>query len=156
MIRAAVRERLAGSSRLSGGLFGKTPLDFSQLNLSDEQRQRIQQIRGQNSGRAREMQQSLKDQRNQLRELMFDPAASEEMIKQKRKEVRQLQDRLEEMQLGDFLSIRKVLTAQQRQRFAALKPSDERGGGNDTNRDSLSPVRRFRPSGDATAAPERN
>lgn len=125
-LRAIGSGGFGGAPKLSGGLFGKTALDFSPLGLSDEQKQRIQQIRGQNGARARELQKTLKAQRDNMRDMMFEPAANDDAIRQKRKQVRQMQNQLEEIQIGDFLSIRKVLTAEQRQRFADLKPSDEK------------------------------
>jgi Spy/CpxP family protein refolding chaperone len=127
-VREYMRERYSG--RISGGgIFGKRPLDFSTLNLSDEQKQRIQQIRGQNSTRARDMQKNVKAQRDIMKDMMFDPNANDDQIRAKRKEVRQMQDKLEEMQFNDFLAIRKVFTPEQKKLFADLKPQDRKVAG---------------------------
>jgi len=114
--------RGGGPQGPGGGLFGRTPLDFSSLNLTDEQKQRIQQIRGGNGARAREFQQTLKERRSAMRDLMFDPIASDEQIRTKMREVRQMQEKMDDVQINDFLSIRKVLTPEQRQKLADLKP----------------------------------
>jgi len=124
------RPGFGGRSHEGGGLFGRQPLDFSSLNLSDEQKQKIQQIRAKNGTAARSLQKSLRGNRDQLRDLMFDPNTSDEQLRAKRKELRQAQDRLEEMQLNDFLSIRKVFTPEQRQRFANLKSERRLADGN--------------------------
>ncbi len=127
-MREYMRERFSG--RMSGGgIFGRRPLDFSSLNLSDEQKQRIQQIRGQNSGHARDLQKNLKAQLDIMKDLMFDPTATDDQIRAKRKEVRQMQDKLEEIQVNDFLAIRKVFTPEQKKLFADLKPQDRKVAG---------------------------
>lgn len=114
--------RRGGAEGSGGGLFGRKPLDFSSLNLTDEQRQRIQQIRSGNGGRAREFSQSLKERRNEMRDLMFDPVSSDDQIRTKMREVRQMQEKMDDVQINDFLAIRKVLTPEQRQKLADLKP----------------------------------
>jgi Spy/CpxP family protein refolding chaperone len=128
-----------------GGIFGRKPLDFSALNLTEEQRQRIQQIRTTNGARARELQKTLKDRRNQMRDLLFDPGASDEQVRAKRREVRQLQEKLEDMQIADFLTIRKVLSAEQRQRLSEIKSDelkDERAIGRRPDGSGAAPVLR--------------
>jgi Spy/CpxP family protein refolding chaperone len=125
-----------------GGIF-KKPLDFSALNLSDAQKQQIREIRSANGGRAKQMQNNLKDQRDQMRDMMFDPNASDDQVRAKRRDVRQLQERIEEMQINDFLAIRKVLTPEQRQRLSDLNPSTARVAGNNPEQaDAVAPAQR--------------
>jgi Spy/CpxP family protein refolding chaperone len=114
--------RQAGAQGPGGGLFGRKPLDFSSLNLTDDQKQRIQQIRSGNGAHAREFSQSLKERRSEMRDLMFDPVASDDQIRSKMRDVRQLQEKMDDVQINDFLAIRKVLTPEQRQKLADLKP----------------------------------
>jgi len=123
---AAGRFRRGGEGPGGGGFFGRKPLDFSTLNLSDEQKQRIQQIHAANGPHAREFQQALKDRRSQMRDLMFDASSSDEQIHTKLRDVLQMQNKAEEAQVNDFLSIRKVLTPEQRQRLVDLKPGSRK------------------------------
>jgi Spy/CpxP family protein refolding chaperone len=128
--RPLAPQAAGGKFQTSGGLFGsKKPLDFSILQLSDEQKNRIRSIRRQNAAPVKELQKTLRDQRMTMRDLMFDPNASDEQIRSKRKEIRQMQDRMEEAQINDFLSIRHVLSPEQRQRLPDLKPGQEAQGG---------------------------
>jgi Spy/CpxP family protein refolding chaperone len=95
--------------------------------LSDEQKQKIRELRGRNSGRAKELRESLRAKRNEMRDLMFDPAATEAQIRSARRELRRMQDQMEEMQIDDFLSMRSVLTPEQRKRLPEIMPRP--GGG---------------------------
>ena len=124
------RPSVAGNSRRGrleggGGFFGHKPLDLAALNLTEGQKQRIQELRGQNGSKVREMRKTLQQKRSELRDLMFSAGASDEQIRAKRLEIRQMQDKFEELQLSDFLAIRSVLTAEQKQRLATLKPGVE-------------------------------
>jgi Spy/CpxP family protein refolding chaperone len=116
------RFRKAGTQGPGGGIFGRKPLDFSSLNLTEDQKQRIQQIRSSNGVHARGFSQSLKERRSEMRDLMFDPVASDDQIRSKMREVRQMQEKMDDVQINDFLAIRKVLTPEQRQKLADLKP----------------------------------
>lgn len=119
-MRGDIRDRSEGKS-----FFSRKPIDFSMLNLSDDQKQRIQQLHAQNGPRAKDMAKSLRARREELRDLLFS-AAPDEKIRAKRKEVKMLQDKVEDMQINDFLSIRKVLTPEQRLRLSEVKPTGGR------------------------------
>lgn len=124
----------------------KGALDLSSLNLSDQQKQQIRKIHGQNGQVSRDLRKNLQSARLDLRDLMFAPNATDGQILAKRKEVRQMQDRMEEMQISDFLSIRHVLTPDQRQRLADLKPTgrvaESRGPADGGPADPTPPPRR--------------
>ena len=77
------------------------------------------------------MRKTLQQKRSELRDLMFSAGASDEQIRAKRLEIRQMQDKFEELQLSDFLAIRSVLTAEQKQRLATLKPGVRKPGGSE-------------------------
>lgn len=109
-------EGRAMKNRLSG------PLDLSELNLTEEQKSKILAHRQKTKGKAKEVLQTLKEKRIELKEMMFDPEISATQIRAKRSEMRKLQDEAESIKLDDFLAIRTVLTAEQLKR---LKP--ERG-----------------------------
>ncbi len=109
----------------AGGRVGGMAINLGALGLSEEQKQRIRELRGQNSGKARALRLSLREKRAEMRQLMFDPNASEEQIRAKRRELRRMQDRMEEMQIEDFLSLRSVLTPEQRQRLPEIMPGNQ-------------------------------
>jgi hypothetical protein len=98
------------------------PLDLTPLGLSEEQKDRIRQIRSQSAVKARELRRVLKLKRAEMKDLMFDPDASDGQIKARRQELRRLQDQLEDVILSDFLALRGVLTPEQRNRLPEVKP----------------------------------
>lgn len=106
----------------AGGRFSGAPINLQKLGLSEEQKQKIRQLRSKNSDKARELRESLKGARLQMRQLMFDPDATEAQIRAKRKQLRQMQDQMEDMQIEDFLSMRSVLSPEQRKRLPEIMP----------------------------------
>lgn len=112
--------------RMGGGMasaMGRNTLDLSQLNLSDEQKSRITALRSKNKGVGKEILQSIKSKRAEMREMISDPNFSTAQIKAKRHELRNLLDDLEANKLDDLLAIRAILTPDQVKR---LRPG---GGG---------------------------
>ena len=105
----------------AGGVFGKGPLDLTALNLTDEQKQKIAQMHSDNGAKMRDLMRKRRDLTNQMRDLMFDPEVNETQIRAKRDEVRQVQEKLEDLRLNDFLSIRSLLSAEQRQKLKDVK-----------------------------------
>lgn len=104
-------------SRLRSGF-----LDLSQLNLSDEQKQKVKDMRSQNASQAHQVRQDIKTKRMELRDLMFDPTSNEAQIRMAGKQLNELQGKLEDITVNDFLNIRSVLTAEQKQKLSELKP----------------------------------
>lgn len=100
----------------SGGM-NRSPLDLSQLNLTDEQKARITEQRSKAKGQAKELQAAIKVKRLEMRDMMFDPSFSPEQIRAKRAELRKVQEQAEMLMLNDFLSMRSVLTADQLRRL---------------------------------------
>lgn len=113
-------------------MFGRKALDLTSLNLSPDQKQKIKEMRGQLAPKTRELRKQLNAKRLELRDMMFEASAGDDQVRAKRKEVRQLQDKVEDMQLNDFLGIRSVLTADQRQKLTDLKPGNKFAAGNGT------------------------
>lgn len=103
-------------------LFGRKALDLTSLSLTPDQKQKIQDMRSQVAPKTRELRKQLVAKRAELRDMMFEANAGDDQVRAKRKEVRQLQDKIEDMQLNDFLGIRSVLTPDQRQKLTDLKP----------------------------------
>ena len=63
-----------------------------------------------------------------MRDLMFDPTATDGQIRAKRQELRRMQDELEDVVIGDFLSLRSILTPEQRKKLPEIKPGAHEGG----------------------------
>lgn len=114
--------RPVGAGGFGGRSFLGGPLNFQKLGLSDEQKNTIRDLRSKNAGKARELRTALRDGRTEMRQLLFSPDATEAQIKAKRRALRQMQDQMEEMQIDDFLSMRSVLTAEQRKRLPEIMP----------------------------------
>ncbi|MFX5634061.1 periplasmic heavy metal sensor, partial [Acinetobacter baumannii] len=89
-----------------GSFFGKGPLDLTPLALTDEQKQKIQQMRSDNAGKARELMRKRRELGGQMKEILFGPDSTDAQIKAKRDELRQVQEKLEDIRLDDMLAIR--------------------------------------------------
>lgn len=112
--------------RRGGFRGGRRTLDLSPLNLTDEQKTKIQKMRQQASPRARELRSKLLTGGQELKDMMFDPSVSDDSIRAKSRELRKLHDQAEDMKLDNFLSIRSVLTPEQRKRLPEVKPQGPR------------------------------
>ena len=123
-----VRNFRRGRNAEGGGrrLFGRKPLDFSSLNLTDKQKEQIQKMRSANAAKARSLQQDLRERRKEMKALMFSPEASRKDILAKRDELRRIQHQAEDVMLEDFLGIRDLLTAEQMQKLPEVKPGRHR------------------------------
>lgn len=115
--------QFGGRGRFAGA---KRALDLTPLNLTEEQKSKIQQLRVEKAGRARELKRKLMADRQELKDLMFDPAASDDTIRSKMRDIRKSQNEAEEMRVNDFLSIRNILTPEQRKRLPEVKPGGPR------------------------------
>ncbi|MBU6452030.1 MAG: Spy/CpxP family protein refolding chaperone [Cyanobacteria bacterium REEB67] len=117
-----------GGRRFHGGFpgegLGHMPLDFSMLNLSDEQKAKISTIRGRNMARAKEIRQQLSTKRAEMRDLMFSVEASNEQVIAKRNEMKPLIEEAENLKLSDFLAIRAVFTPEQRKKWSETRLAD--------------------------------
>ena len=96
-------------------------LDLTQLNLSDEQKQKILDMRSQNSLQAHQTRQAMRAKKIELRNFMFDPKSSEVQIRTSEKQLNELQGKLADIAITDFLYIRSILTADQKQKLLDLK-----------------------------------
>lgn len=115
-----------GFAGRGGGFGGRKALDLTALNLTDEQKAKIQQLRKGTATRVREVRRKLFSGGQELRDMMFDPSASDDQIRAKGKELRKLHEQAEDMKLDDFLAIRGVLTPEQRKRLPDVKPGGPR------------------------------
>lgn len=112
-----------GAAPLRGGkFFGREPLDLTVLNLTPEQKAKIQTMRAANGKKARAIRADLKVRRDQFRDMLFDPTATNEQILETRKAVNKLQTQAEDVMLNDFLGIRKLLTKEQLELLPQVRP----------------------------------
>ncbi len=105
------------------GSFLNHPIDFSVLNLTDEQKQKMQQMRSENAAKSRDLRKRFKESAARMRDLMFDGTAKDDQIRAQRDQVRQLREQLEDSQLEDFLGMRSLLTSEQRDKLKDVKLS---------------------------------
>ena len=92
---------------------------FEQLNLTEEQTEKIIAIRNQNQ---QEMRQSLQNLRNAQAELntMITGRGTDNQLRKKHGEVLQLRQELADLQFNTLLKIREVLTPEQLQQWSKL------------------------------------
>lgn len=98
-------------------------LDLTPLGLSPEQKSKIQQMRELSRPKARELQRTLVTKRAAMRDLIFNPTASEAQIRSTRNELRKTQEQLDDINLNEILHIRSLLTPEQRNKLPECKPS---------------------------------
>ncbi|HEY9635980.1 MAG TPA: Spy/CpxP family protein refolding chaperone [Coleofasciculaceae cyanobacterium] len=92
---------------------------MEQLNLTQEQKQKLQAIHSQYKEQISQSKQSLHQATEELKKLMAGNASAGE-IRTKHQEVRRLRDQLEEVSFESMLAMREVLTPDQRSQFAQL------------------------------------
>ncbi len=119
-----------GGMGMGGGMgIGRNPLNLTALNLTEDQKNKIKTMRTQAQTKAKDLQNSLRTKRMEMRDMLFDPDASVKQIKAKHEEVRKIQEQVEGLMIDDFLSIRSVLTPEQKKKLPSLKPGGPGGPG---------------------------
>jgi Spy/CpxP family protein refolding chaperone len=122
MALRANRAPAAARQAQGGGVFGKT-LDLTPLGLNDDQKNRVRQMRVQTRAKIRDLHKSVVQRQKELRQLMFDPDASDDQIRTARSQLRKLQDQVDETNMNDLLAIRGMLTPEQRKRLPECMPA---------------------------------
>lgn len=116
-----------------GGRFsaGGRRLDLTPLNLTEQQKTRIQSLREQTRTQAKEIRKSLFQKQMRLRDLLFSADATDAQIMAARRDMRDWQDKMDEINVKDMLAIRGVLTAEQKAKLPMIMPGrrDTVGGG---------------------------
>ena len=108
----------AGPMMMGGGYhYGYGPGMGFWSTLTDEQRQKIEELRSKFLSETAEIRGKLQAKSIELRNLWTDPEASEEEILAKSAEVKDLRDQLYEISLKCRLEIRKLLTPEQLKRI---------------------------------------
>lgn len=112
---------------LKGGkLFGREPLDLTVLNLTADQKAKIQSMRTVDGQKSRQIQAELRQHRDKFKDMLFDPAATPEQIMSTHREINKLQSQTHDIMLNDFLGIRKLLTKEQLELLPQVRPDDSR------------------------------
>jgi Spy/CpxP family protein refolding chaperone len=95
---------------------------LKELNLNQEQKQKISALRQKYKQPLAQLRKNLSTQQQQLAQMMAgdDTVAA---IRNKHQEVMRLQQKMAELHLSSMLEIREVLTLEQRQQFARIMQS---------------------------------
>jgi Spy/CpxP family protein refolding chaperone len=115
-----------GRGMKGGKLFGREPLDLTVLNLTTEQKNKIQAMRTQDGQKSRQLQGELRQRREKFKDMLFDPTVSSEHILDAHREMAKLQAQTQEIMLNDFLGIRKLLTKEQLELLPQVRPEQAR------------------------------
>ena len=92
---------------------------INQLNLTQEQKQKLQAIQSRYKNEIFQRQQAVRQANKELREMMVSNA-SVDQIRRQHTQVQQLRQQLEETRLNSILAMRDVLTSEQRSKLAQL------------------------------------
>lgn len=100
--------------RYRGGRMGA---NLENLNLTPEQRQQLQAVRQQYQSRMEQTRNQLRTAKEELRQMMSG-TASEDQIRAKYQQVRELENQMASLRFESMLAMRSILTPQQRQSLA--------------------------------------
>jgi len=92
---------------------------FSQLNLTDEQKTKLEALQLAHDKEVRPIREKMFDKSVELRRLWLQTDPDKNKINAKQKEVRTLRDQLEDKRTTFRLEVNKVLTAEQKEKLAA-------------------------------------
>jgi Spy/CpxP family protein refolding chaperone len=96
------------------------------LNLSQEQLQKIREIRQQYQERFSQRRQAVSQAQQELKDLMAGNASAEQ-IRQKFSQVQTLQQQLADLRMESLLAIRAILTPEQRQKLTEVMRQRQQG-----------------------------
>jgi uncharacterized membrane protein len=112
-----------GGSRRAFDSFRNNPLNLAPLNLTTEQKDKIQTMRKESGKKARSIRSSLKAKRAEMCDLMFDPKSTNKEILKVHNEARKLHEQADDLMVQDFLAIRELLTPEQKAHLPEIKPA---------------------------------
>lgn len=92
---------------------------FEQLNLSQDQMQKMQQIRERYKTQMQQQQQTLRQAEDEFRDMMSS-TASQSQLREKHRQVQGLREQMGELRFESMLEMREVLTPDQRRQMAEL------------------------------------
>ncbi len=117
-----------GGQGMDGEMGGPGGRMLEQLDLSDTQKQQMQDIRDSYQDRIEPLQERLRTQQDELRDLMAGNASDSE-IRTKHNEVLSLRQELGNLHFESMLEVRNVLTESQRAEMAELMENRRGQGG---------------------------
>jgi Spy/CpxP family protein refolding chaperone len=120
------KESAAPSAR--GDRFGR--INLIPLNLTPDQKQKLQAVRRETAKKTRELSAALKSKKDELLNATFDPDQPESAIREKRDSVRAIHEQLEDLMFGDIMTLRGMLTPEQKRHLAEIKPPPNTRWGN--------------------------
>lgn len=97
------------------------------LNLSQEQIQKIREIRGQYQERLDDQRQAVRQAQGELKQAMASNASAEQ-IRQRFEQLQTLKQKLADTRMESMLAVREVLTPEQRQKLNQAMQQFGRGG----------------------------
>ena len=92
----------------------------SDLNLSREQIQKLQQLRKNTQGKNKERRQTLQTAKQELNQLIQGNASTDQ-VRQKRQQVQSLQREIADTNFENTLAIREILTPEQRVKLQQIR-----------------------------------
>lgn len=92
---------------------------FEKLNLTADQKQKMQEIRNQFTGRIAQQRQAIRQAQQELMTLMSGKA-SPEQLREKHRQVSTLRQQMADLQFESMLQMREVLTPEQRSQLTKL------------------------------------
>jgi periplasmic protein CpxP/Spy len=98
---------------------GKEGRLFEQLNLSADQKQKMQAVRDRYKDQISQRMQAMRQARQEL-ETMMSGTANTSQIREKHRQIMGLRQQLEEVRFENMLAMREVLTSEQRSKLAQL------------------------------------
>jgi periplasmic protein CpxP/Spy len=126
------QSRIRGNKEMGEGYKERM---FEQLNLSDAQRQQLQDIRQRYSDEIQPLHENLRNQQDELRQLMAGNASDGE-IRAKHNEVLTIRQQLGNLHFESMLEMRNVLDTNQRAQLAQVMENHRQGRWNRRNNDN--------------------
>ena len=112
-------ERIA-QNQPSNRLGGKENGLFEKLNLSAEQKQKMQTVRDRYKDQVSQRMQAVRQARQELQTMMSGTTANVGQMRDKHRQIMGLRQQLEEIQFESTLAMREVLTPEQRSQFSQM------------------------------------
>ena len=99
---------------------GKAGGMFDQLNLSAEQKQKMQGVRDRYKEQVSQRMQAVRQARQELETMMSSSTANVSQMRDKHRQIMGLRQQLEEVQFESTLAMREVLTPEQRNQLSQM------------------------------------
>ena len=109
----------APQNKAPNRLSGKESGVFDQLNLSADQKQKIQAVRDKYKGQITQRMEAVRQARQELKTMMAGTASANQ-IRDKNTQITGLKKQLDDVQLESTLAIREILTPAQRTKLSEL------------------------------------